>query len=92
MTSRSFAFFGPFNITHFVSLSSLCLYACFLVQYVIFGQMGFLGNLPQSALNEMYVIVALLTALAFYQHRSNIKKLISGTERKTYISKKNKVD
>ena len=79
-------------MSHFVSLSSLCLYTCFLIQYVIFGQLGFLGNLPQSELNEMYVIVALLTALAFYQHRGNIKKLISGTERKTYISKKNKVD
>jgi len=31
-------------------------------------------------------------AMAFWRHRSNIKKLIEGTERKTYISKKNKLD
>ena len=29
------AFFVPFNITHFVSLSSLCLYSVFLIQFVI---------------------------------------------------------
>lgn len=86
------AFFIPFNITHFVSLSSLCLYTCFLIQTVIFGQMGLLGNLPQAELNEIYIIVGILTVLAFYQHRGNIKKLLSKTERKTYLSKKNKID
>lgn len=86
------AFFIPFNITHFVSVSSLCLYTVFFIQTVIFGQMGLLGALPQGELNEIYVIVAILTALAFYQHRGNIKKLMDKTERKTYLTKKNKID
>ncbi|MBR4669915.1 MAG: glycerol-3-phosphate 1-O-acyltransferase PlsY [Butyrivibrio sp.] len=86
------AFFVPFNITHFVSVSSLCLYTVFFIQTVIFGQMGLLGALPQSELIEIYIIVAVLTALAFYQHRGNIQKLISKTERKTYLTKKNKID
>jgi len=47
---------------------------------------------PQGVLIEVYIIVAILTALAIYQHRGNIKKLINGQERKTYIFKKNKVD
>lgn len=88
------AFLIPFNITHFVSLGSLCLYSCFLIQLIVSGQMGILGMdlMSQGALIEMYIIAAIMTALAFYQHRSNIKKLMSGNERKTYIFKKNKID
>ena len=39
-------------------------------------------------LYEMYVVIALLAVLAFWEHRANIKRLIAGTERKTYLSKK----
>ena len=42
--------------------------------------------------NSKYIILFILTALAYYQHRGNIKKLLKGQERKTYIFKKNKVD
>ena len=38
----------------------------------------------------MYVIAGLLTVMAYYKHRENIKRLLSGTERKTYLSKKKK--
>ncbi len=88
------AFLIPFNITHFVSLGSLCLYSCFFIQLVIYGQLGLLGMsaMSQGLLIEMYIVALLLTVLAFYQHRTNIKKLLSGNERKTYIFKKNKID
>jgi glycerol-3-phosphate acyltransferase PlsY len=88
------SFLIPFNITHFVSLGSLCLYTCFFIQLVVTGQMGLLGMdvMPQSLRIEMYIIALIMTVLAFYQHRTNIKKLLLGTERKTYIFKKNKVD
>ena len=88
------AFLIPFNITHFVSLGSLCLYSCFFIQLVVFGQLGLLGMgaMSQGLLIEMYVVAFLMTVLAFYQHRTNIQKLLSGNERKTYIFKKNKVD
>jgi glycerol-3-phosphate acyltransferase PlsY len=63
---------------------------------IICGQGGFFfdkfGAVPQGALIEVYIILGLLTALAYFQHRGNIKKLIQGKERKTYIFKKNKVD
>ena len=85
------SFLIPFNITHFVSLGSLCLYAVFFIQLVVEGQMGLLG-MPQAYLIEMYLIAFAMTALAFYQHRTNIGRLIRGEERKTYIWKKNKVD
>ncbi len=84
-------FLIPFNITHFVSLGSLCLYAVFFIQLIVEGQMGLLG-MSQPHLIEMYVIAFAMTALAFYQHRTNIGRLIRGEERKTYIWKKNKVD
>ncbi len=85
------SFLIPFNITHYVSLGSLVLYSVFFGQIVYLGQTGFFG-MSQAHCIEMYIIALMMTVLAFYQHRANIKRLITGTERKTYIFKKNKVD
>lgn len=85
-------FFGTFFITHYVSLGSLLVYAGFMTQMVICGQLGILGDLSQALLNEMYIITAFLTFLAYWKHRENIMRLIHGNERKTYLTKKNKVD
>ncbi len=86
------SFFLPFNLFHIVSVCSLFYYSALLIMTVIYGQMGLFGALPQGALIEVYIIVAILTFLAFYQHRGNIKKLFAGQERKTYVFKKNKID
>ena len=48
--------------------------------------------MPQGVRIEMYVVAFFMTVLAFYQHRTNIQKLLSGNERKTYLFKKNKID
>ncbi|MCR5655953.1 MAG: glycerol-3-phosphate 1-O-acyltransferase PlsY [Butyrivibrio sp.] len=85
------SFLIPFNITHFVSLGSLCLYSVFFLQLIVEGQLGFFG-MSQAHLIEMYAIALAMTCLAFYQHRANIDRLLKGNERKTYIFKKNKVD
>ena len=85
------AFFLPLNLFHIVSICSLFYYSALLIMTIIYGQMG-LFFAPQGALIEVYIILTLLTTLAFYQHRGNIQKLLSGNERKTYIFKKNKVD
>ena len=85
------SFLIPFNITHYVSLGSLLLYAAFFVQIVVTGQLG-VFHMSGAHLIEMYAITFAMTVLAFYQHRANIGRLISGSERKTYIFKKNKVD
>lgn len=82
-------FFGIFFTTHYVSLGSLLVYAGLMIQMVIAGQMGVFGA-SQQVLNEMYIITALLTILAYYKHRENIKRLLKGEERKTYLTKKNK--
>lgn len=84
-------FFGAFFITHYVSLGSLLVYAGFMIETVILGQMG-VFDMTQPRLNEMYVILALLTVMAFWKHRENIKRLLSGTERKTYLTHKNKAE
>ena len=52
--------------------------------------MGVFKETSQAGLIEMYVIQGIMTFMAFYRHRANIERLLSGTERKTYIFKKNK--
>lgn len=84
-------FFSIFFTTHLVSLGSLMLYIGFFVQTVIMGQMGMFG-LETPRLIELYIVVFMLTLLAVYMHRSNIKRLLAGNERKTYLLKKNKMD
>lgn len=81
-------FFGAFFITHYVSLGSLLVCAGFMIELVVLGQMGIFG-MTQPLLIEMYAIAAFLTAMAFWKHRENIKRLVSGTERKTYLTHKN---
>ena len=82
-------FFGLFFTTHYVSLGSLCVYIVLFVSMIIFGQSGLFG-VTQPVLTEMYIVVFLLGALAFWKHRENIKRLIHHEERKTYLSHKNK--
>lgn len=84
-------FFGNLAITHMVSLGSLLLYIGFFAETIVLGQLGVFG-VSQAVLIEMYIIVFLLAVLAFWMHRENIKRLIAGNERKTYLFKKNKMD
>ncbi len=83
-------FFSVFITTHYVSLGSLLVYAGFMTQLVIMGQMGMFG-MEQAALLELYAVGAFLTIMAYVKHRANIMRLIRGEERKTYLSKKNQV-
>ncbi|MCI9106621.1 MAG: glycerol-3-phosphate 1-O-acyltransferase PlsY [Lachnospiraceae bacterium] len=83
-------FFGIFFTTHYVSLGSLLVYAAFMIQITISGQMGLFQGMSQQHLFEMYGVAAFLTIMAYYKHRENIKRLLKGEERKTYLTKKNK--
>lgn len=85
-------FFGIFFTTHYVSLGSLLVYACFLIEMVICGQMGVFKGMTQANLYELYALTVLLTAMAYWKHSENIKRLIHGEERKTYLTRKNKLD
>lgn len=74
-------FVAAVGITKYVSLGSLLLAAEFLAGVIIYGFSG-KWNLSQPQLIEMYVVAAVITAMAFFRHRRNIKSLVKGTERK----------
>lgn len=80
-------FFGTFFATHYVSLGSLLVYAGIMIEVLVLGQMGHF-HMAQPLLNELYVLAAFLTIMAYWKHRTNIKRLLNGTERKTYLSSK----
>jgi glycerol-3-phosphate acyltransferase PlsY len=71
-------------LTHYVSLGSLLVYVGMMIELVVLGQNGVFG-MSQNYLNEMYAIGAVLTVLAFWMHRANIKRLLHHEERKTYL-------
>jgi len=83
-------FFSTFFITHFVSLCSLVLYTAIMILTVIAGETGIMG-LAGTLKIEAYIIVFIMTVMAFIRHKDNIKRLLSGTERKTYIKKKGEI-
>lgn len=85
-------FFGIFFTTHYVSLGSLLVYAGFLIEIIVCGEMGVFGAMTQTERIEMYVLAVFLTVMAYWKHRQNIVRLLHGEERKTYLTKKNKLD
>ena len=82
-------FFITFGVTHYVSLGSLLVYAGFMIQIVVMGQLGGFG-MAQARSTGRYRVSALLADVAYWKHRENIKRLLHGEERKTYLFKKNK--
>lgn len=82
-------FFSAFFITHYVSLGSLLVYAGFMAQLVVSGEVvGVLQYMEPPIRGELYIIGAFLTIMAFWKHRENIVRLWNGTERKTYLKKR----
>ena len=79
-------FFTIVWFTQYVSLGSLIIMLLFVVETLIYGQSGGLGLTP-PALYEFYIVAVILAALAFYRHRANIKRLLTGTENKTDLRK-----
>lgn len=80
-------FAGAFLSTHYVSLGSLLVYAGFMIQLVVMGEMGIFG-MSRGHLLELYAVGACLTAMAYIRHRANIVRLLHKEERKTYLTKK----
>lgn len=84
------AFFTTFFLTHYVSLGSLLVYFFFVLSMVLFGQTGHLSVTEPAHLYEMYAVSLFLAVMAYSKHAENIKRLLNGTERKTYLTKKNR--
>lgn len=83
-------FFGTFFISHYVSMASLVLSVGFFVEMLIFGiaKIGAFAAIPENVLLEMYIVTFIISVMAFLRHHENIKKLLKGEERKTYLGKK----
>jgi glycerol-3-phosphate acyltransferase PlsY len=72
-------FLLPVLLTRYVSLGSLIVYATFpIVTYLTmrYGIISVAGGLKA----EVIILTVLMAALAFWQHRANIGRLLSGTE------------
>ena len=82
-------FFGIYFLTKYVSLASIFMYLGFFVQVILFGQAGLLG-MSQGMLIEVYIIIFILTVIAINCHRENIKRLLKGEERRTYLRSRDK--
>lgn len=88
-------FFTVFFITHYVSLGSIMGYSWVFVCAIIMGQKGaynFPAESNAALLTEYYIVMLILTLMAIVRHKENIKRLIAGTERKTYLKGKPEID
>ena len=84
----AFALFAVvFALSHYISLGS-CTAAAFLAVGVWFRWLGCAGadDLPQA------VLVTAMALFVIWKHRSNIKRLVSGTENKIYLLRGKKGD
>ncbi|MCR4612300.1 MAG: glycerol-3-phosphate 1-O-acyltransferase PlsY [Lachnospiraceae bacterium] len=85
-------------ISRYVSLGSVVGSIAYGVLVIVFGQLGWLSfsqlswlAYPTEYLPEIYIVMLCATALALFQHRANIVRLIQHKERKfSFSSSKNK--
>lgn len=80
-------FVGAVAITRYVSLGSILVVCSYLIQVIIFGQLGYI-HLSGTSLVEFYVLSACFTVMAVWKHKENIKRLLNGTENKLGAKKK----
>lgn len=75
-------------ISKYVSLGSICLMTVHFIAVMIFGMTGLMNVNSAGFPGEFYVLTFIFSALAIYKHRGNIKRLLSGTERRIGDKKK----
>lgn len=80
-------FVGAVAMTRYVSLGSILVVCSYLIQAIIFGQLGYV-HLSGPSLVEFYIISACFTGMALWRHKENIKRLLNGTENKLGAKKK----
>ncbi len=81
-------FFSVFFITHYVSLGSILLYVALVVCSFVFMKTDFYGWTAAGCSQhyiEYIALIVLLMILMLIRHKENIKRLIAGNERKTYL-------
>jgi glycerol-3-phosphate acyltransferase PlsY len=75
-------FFTVVFFTRYISLGSMLISLLFACLLVVNGQLGGFGDIPGAYLAEIYVLGVALMALAWWRHKANIQRLLSGTENK----------
>ena len=80
-------FLVPVVITRYISVGSLAAYTVFLIEMIIIGQAEWF-DMAAPRCYELYIILALMTLLAWYRHKENLKRLAAGTENKFGAKKK----
>lgn len=80
-------FVGMVAGTKYVSVGSLAVVITYFLCVIVYGQIGAF-HVEGSYLTEIYVLAALVVISAFFKHRSNIKRLMEGTENKLSFGKK----
>ena len=82
-------FFVVLMMSKYVSLGSMCLTTAFFIYIVIMGNLSKLPVTSSDLLLETYILVFIFTGLSIFKHRSNISRIIQGTERKIGQKKEN---
>lgn len=83
-------------LTRYVSLGSILMSVAFLIEYVIFSlqsSFNWFGvklktEIPMEITIEGSIVIFVLAFIAIYKHKSNIVRLIQGTENKVGSKKK----
>ncbi len=88
-------FFSTFFITHYVSLGSILLYVALVVCSFVFMKTDFYGWAAAGSgvlYTEYSVVIIIMMILMLIRHKENIKRLIAGNERKTYLRQSPEID
>lgn len=88
-------FFSIFFTTHYVSLGSILLYVALVICSVVFYRTDFYGWTAAGDANlytEYIIVIIIMMILMLIRHKDNIKRLIDGNERKTYLRSRPEID
>lgn len=88
-------FFSIFFITHYVSLGSILLYVALVACSFVFMKTDFYGwtEMGMSSLYMEYcIVIIIMMIMMLIRHKDNIKRLLAGNERKTYLKSRPEID
>ena len=80
-------FAGVVSVTKYVSVGSMSMAVVLFIAALVAGSQGWLG-LSGALLIEFYILAFIIMALSIWQHRTNIGRLMNGTENKVGQKKK----
>jgi glycerol-3-phosphate acyltransferase PlsY len=64
-----------------------------IIEALILSKRGYWGEaIATQYFAEFNILIFLLACMAWWRHKDNIKRLLNGTERKTYLRGKPEID